>query len=192
MRPIYHALAFVVLPMALISARTAGQQWCPANPPADAYQQGYWGPPKPMGPTCTTSADCTSCGGTVTCVNSVCHSDGVPCGIVGSHAILLFNGKVMLIDEGTGKLVLFDSSQETVGPILPSPQFHRLFCSGHVQLPDGRILFQGSSADVRRHTIYDPNIGSCTRLPDFTAGYETETRSVHTGIEEGVARDSPK
>jgi Domain of unknown function (DUF1929) len=69
------------------------------------------------------------------------------------HAALLRTGKVLLIagsgndqrafDTGTFRSVLWDPSAGTFREI-PTPE--DLFCAGHAQLPDGRLLVAGGTA----------------------------------------------
>ncbi|MET9463259.1 kelch motif-containing protein [Streptomyces sp. NPDC006544] len=69
------------------------------------------------------------------------------------HAALLHTGKVLLIagsgndqrnfDRGTFSTVLWDPKEDTFKKI-PTPE--DFFCSGHGQLPDGRLLVAGGTA----------------------------------------------
>ncbi|KOG34021.1 MULTISPECIES: galactose oxidase-like domain-containing protein [Streptomyces] len=69
------------------------------------------------------------------------------------HAALLHTGKVLLIagsgnsqknfDAGTFESVLWDPAKNTFKKI-PTPE--DFFCSGHSQLPDGRLLVAGGTA----------------------------------------------
>lgn len=69
------------------------------------------------------------------------------------HAALLHTGKVLLIagsgndqetfDAGTFETVLWDPG-DNIFQKIPTP--HDLFCSGHAQLPDGRLLVAGGTA----------------------------------------------
>lgn len=92
------------------------------------------------------------------------------------HAALLRTGKVLLIagsgnnqrnfDRGTFDTVLWDPSDNTFRKI-PTPE--DFFCSGHAQLPDGRLLVAGGTA---RYEVLDGKVtrpaaacGSRTRAP---------------------------
>jgi hypothetical protein len=69
------------------------------------------------------------------------------------HAALLHTGKVLLIagsgnrqeefDAGTFETVLWDPADNTFTKV-PTPE--DLFCAGHAQLPDGRLLVAGGTA----------------------------------------------
>ncbi|MET7753767.1 kelch motif-containing protein [Streptomyces sp. NPDC005389] len=78
------------------------------------------------------------------------------------HAALLHTGKVLLIagsgnsqknfDAGTFETVLWDPVENTFKKI-PTPV--DFFCSGHTQLPDGRLLVAGGTA---RYEILDGEV----------------------------------
>ncbi|WMX44988.1 kelch motif-containing protein [Streptomyces roseicoloratus] len=78
------------------------------------------------------------------------------------HAALLHTGKVLLIagsgnnqkkfDAGTFETVLWDPVKNTFKTI-PTPE--DFFCSGHSQLPDGRLLVAGGTA---RYEILDGEV----------------------------------
>ncbi|MFD7027996.1 galactose oxidase-like domain-containing protein [Streptomyces sp. NPDC059917] len=78
------------------------------------------------------------------------------------HAALLHTGKVLLIagsgnnqrnfDKGTFDTILWDPSNDTFKKI-PTPE--DFFCSGHAQLPDGRLLVAGGTA---RYEVLDGKV----------------------------------
>ncbi|CAM5583711.1 hypothetical protein SAVIM338S_05076 [Streptomyces avidinii] len=78
------------------------------------------------------------------------------------HAALLHTGKVLLIagsgndqrnfDAGTFSTVLWDPRDDTFKKI-PTPE--DFFCSGHGQLPDGRLLVAGGTA---RYEVLDGEV----------------------------------
>lgn len=78
------------------------------------------------------------------------------------HAALLHTGKVLLIagsgndedhfDAGTFKSLLWDPSDNSFENV-PTPE--DLFCSGHAQLPGGRLLVAGGTA---RYEILDDSV----------------------------------
>ncbi|MFF2569476.1 galactose oxidase-like domain-containing protein [Streptomyces sp. NPDC058084] len=78
------------------------------------------------------------------------------------HAALLHTGKVLLIagsgnnqkkfDAGTFETVLWDPADNTFKKI-PTPE--DFFCSGHSQLPDGRLLVAGGTA---RYEVLDGEV----------------------------------
>ncbi|MEU8523664.1 kelch motif-containing protein [Streptomyces sp. NPDC048577] len=78
------------------------------------------------------------------------------------HAALLHTGKVLLIagsgndqekfDSGTFDTILWDPGNDTFKKI-PTPE--DFFCSGHAQLPDGRLLVAGGTA---RYEVLDGEV----------------------------------
>ena len=68
------------------------------------------------------------------------------------HAVLLYNGKVLLVagsgndinefNAGTFRTAVYDPARGTITQI-PTPT--DLFCSGHVQLPNGKVLVLGGN-----------------------------------------------
>ncbi|MET9697672.1 kelch motif-containing protein [Streptomyces sp. NPDC006529] len=78
------------------------------------------------------------------------------------HAALLHTGKVLLIagsgnnqrnfDRGTFETVLWNPADDTFKKI-PTPE--DFFCSGHAQLPDGRLLVAGGTA---RYEVLDGKV----------------------------------
>lgn len=86
------------------------------------------------------------------------------------HMILLKNGKVLCVDDRSGNsqpVAIYNPIDNTFAaiafPIDPDTGFPiDLFCSGHSQLADGRIVFVGGDFDYSRshaHTvIFDPDV----------------------------------
>ena len=78
------------------------------------------------------------------------------------HAALLHTGKVLIVagsgneqkkfDEGSFDTVLWDPAKDTFKKI-PTPD--DFFCSGHAQLPDGRLLVAGGTA---RYELLDGEV----------------------------------
>ncbi|MFI5753911.1 galactose oxidase-like domain-containing protein [Streptomyces sp. NPDC051569] len=78
------------------------------------------------------------------------------------HAALLHTGKVLIIagsgnnqkkfDEGTFDTILWNPADNTFRKI-PTPE--DFFCSGHAQLPDGRLLVAGGTA---RYEVLDGKV----------------------------------
>ncbi|WP_328620268.1 galactose oxidase-like domain-containing protein [Streptomyces sp. NBC_00354] len=103
------------------------------------------------------------------------------------HAALLHTGKVLLIagsgnsqkkfDKGTFDTVLWDPGDDSFKKI-PTPE--DFFCSGHSQLPDGRLLVAGGTA---RYEVLDGKVtraGGGMRVknesPDKAASLKKGTR----------------
>lgn len=108
----------------------------------------------------------------------------------GIHAVLLHTGKVLLIagsgnDEGafaagTFSTALYDPATDTFESI-PTPS--DLFCAGHVQLADGRVLVMGGNRNypnpanghgyegLRTSFIFDPATEAYTPTNDMNAGH---------------------
>ncbi|WP_205650594.1 galactose oxidase early set domain-containing protein [Actinoplanes solisilvae] len=105
------------------------------------------------------------------------------------HAVVLHNGDVLLVagsgnnlDDfaaGTFKTAVYRPSTGTFTNV-PTPA--DLFCAGHVQLADGRVLVMGGNKDypaadgshgykgLRDSFIFDPATNSYTRVNDMSAG----------------------
>ena len=103
-------------------------------------------------------------------------------GLVAVNAVLMHTGKVLLFagsyvsswvervwDPATGAITL-----------VPNP-YYNLFCAGHAQLPDGRILIVGgydtASLGAANANIFDPVSQSWAALPDmaYRRWYPTAT-----------------
>ena len=83
----------------------------------------------------------------------------------------------------TGKVLIFSGAFTTSAPeriwdpvtgaitLVPNP-YYNLFCSGHAQLPDGRILvaggFDSGSLGARNANIFDPATLAWTALPNMS------------------------
>ncbi|RJQ73071.1 DUF1929 domain-containing protein [Pseudonocardiaceae bacterium YIM PH 21723] len=108
----------------------------------------------------------------------------------GIHAVLLHTGKVLLIagsgndpsafERGSFTSAVYDPAAGTFTSV-PTPS--DLFCSGHTQLADGRILVMGGNAGYPTEDgkanykglavsyIFDPATNSYQRTNDLTAGH---------------------
>lgn len=106
----------------------------------------------------------------------------------GIHSVLLNNGKVLLIAgsgndpdvfaAGTFSSSVYDPKTETFTKV-DTPE--DLFCGGHTQLPDGRILVMGGTAaytsatagykGLRSSYIFDPETNRYTRTNDMNDGH---------------------
>ena len=87
------------------------------------------------------------------------------------HDVLLPNGKVMLWGKNLDQ-ALWDPVTKSMST-LPNPGYD-LFCAGHGQLPDGKILVPGGHiADfvgLAKTSIYDPATNTWSPVPDMNAG----------------------
>lgn len=96
------------------------------------------------------------------------------------HAVLLRTGKVLCIDRhgtlssSTPDVVLFDPQTGSVDLVYEGgsgPENQYLYCSGHVVLSDGRVLFTGGGygqlCGTEKTVVYDPAAGP---VADFVAG----------------------
>ncbi|WP_329107492.1 galactose oxidase early set domain-containing protein [Micromonospora sp. NBC_01699] len=108
----------------------------------------------------------------------------------GIHAVVLHNGKVLLVAgsgndtaafrAGTFKTAVYDP---VTGAFTNVATPVDLFCAGHVQLNDGRVLVMGGNKDyptpdgtvgfkgLRNSYIFDPATNAYTRTNDMTAGH---------------------
>lgn len=88
--------------------------------------------------------------------------------ILAVHAALLRTGKILYFggDQHTGELNtsgdvdhtrLFDCNTYAVSPVTGLPASADLFCAGHAQLPDGRILVGGGTHDWPGGVAPDPH-----------------------------------
>ncbi len=136
--------------------------------------------PEPPPPGCSAGQACTKGAWSVL---------PVPSPVRSIHSVVLHTGKVLLISgsgndpdafaAGTFTSALFDPVAGTFQTV-PTPA--DLFCSGHVQLPDGRILVMGGNKDypvpnghgyegLKDSYIFDPSTSSYSRINDMNAGH---------------------
>jgi Domain of unknown function (DUF1929) len=135
-------------------------------------------PPPP--PNCTAGAACTQGSWQVLPIPSPARS---------VHSVMMNNGKVLLIAgsgndpaafaAGTFTSAVFDPATNTFQQI-PTPE--DLFCSGHVQLPDGRLLILGGNKaypvagghgyeGLKSSYLFDPASNTYQRLNDLNSGH---------------------
>ncbi len=74
------------------------------------------------------------------------------------HSIVLKTRKVLIFGTSfPSQCRLFDSTNDTIGPIFAGPLDHWMFCSGHAQLADGKVLIGGGiGGGVGFTSIFDP------------------------------------
>jgi Domain of unknown function (DUF1929) len=104
------------------------------------------------------------------------------------HAVVLYNGNVLLAagsgnDPNAFAAGTFTSAlyQPRTGTFINLPTPADLFCSGHVQLPDGRVLIMGGNKaypngnlgyeGLNTSYIFDPGTDSYQRVNDLSAGH---------------------
>ena len=101
--------------------------------------------------------------------------------LVGVHMSLEPTGQVLVWDgwdAAPASMRLWDPS---LGTFVGVPYTRNLFCSGHVQLADGRTLVVGghitANYGLADTTIFDPKTDAYMRAPDMTVGrwYPTAT-----------------
>jgi Galactose oxidase-like, Early set domain len=104
------------------------------------------------------------------------------------HAVVLYNGNVLLAagsgnDPDAFAAGTFTSAvyQPKTGTFVNLPTPADLFCSGHVQLPDGRVLIMGGNKayptaaagyeGLKTSYVFDPATNAYTRINDLNAGH---------------------
>ena len=101
--------------------------------------------------------------------------------LVAVHMSLEPTGLVFMLDgfdAGPNSERLWDPAS---GTFIPVPYARNLFCSGHIQLADGRTLIVGGHINANEGladtTIFDPTTRTYTRAPDMSVGrwYPTAT-----------------
>jgi galactose oxidase len=96
--------------------------------------------------------------------------------VVAVHVHLLVNGKVLLWGD-TGDAQLWSASTG----FTPIRKTHRIYCSGHTFLPDGRLLVTGGTSagtrGLRVSTIFNPATNTWTATQSMAQGryYPTNT-----------------
>jgi hypothetical protein len=108
----------------------------------------------------------------------------------GIHAVMLHNGKVLLVAgsgndpnafaAGTFKTAVYDPAN---GGFTNVPTPKDLFCAGHVQLRDGRVLVMGGTKDyakadgtvgykgLKNSYVFNPTTNTYTATNDMLAGH---------------------
>ncbi|MEE6262818.1 galactose oxidase early set domain-containing protein [Plantactinospora sonchi] len=135
----------------------------------------------PPTPVCTAGVACTKGQWQVMPYQST---------VRGIHAVMLHNGKVLLVAgsgndtaafrAGTFKTAVYDP---TTGVFTNVNTPEDLFCAGHVQLADGKVLVMGGNKEypkpdgsegfkgLRSSYLFDPATNSYTKTNAMTAGH---------------------
>ncbi|BCJ41263.1 hypothetical protein GCM10010168_44390 [Actinoplanes ianthinogenes] len=137
----------------------------------------------------TAPAAGTSCSAGAACTKGTWAVMPFDSPVRGIHSVVLRNGDVLLV-AGSGnnpddfaaktfKTAVYHPSSGTFTNVATPAD---LFCSGHVQLPDGRVLVMGGNKDypaadgshgyegLRNSYVFDPATNAYTRVNDMTAG----------------------
>ncbi|ATO85399.1 Galactose oxidase [Actinoplanes sp. SE50] len=137
----------------------------------------------------TAPATGTSCSAGDACTKGVWQVSPFDSPVRGIHSVVLRNGDVLLVagsgnnpDDFAAKTFTTAVYHPASGTFSSVATPADLFCSGHVQLPDGRVLIMGGNkaypaADgshgyegLRSSYVFDPATDSYTRVDDMTAG----------------------
>lgn len=106
------------------------------------------------------------------------------------HAVVLHNGNVLLVAGSGNDPAAFAAGsfatalyQPYTGTFVNVPTPADLFCAGHVQLSDGKVLIMGGNKDypspdgatgyrgLKESYVFDPADNSYTRVNDLNAGH---------------------
>ena len=131
-----------------------------------------------------------ACSAGVACTKGVWQVMPFNSPVRGIHAVVLKNGNVLLVAgsgnnpdafaAGTFTTALY---QPRTGTFINVPTPADLFCSGHVQLTDGRVLIMGGNKDypaadgshgykgLKVSYVFDPGTNSYQRVNDMSAGH---------------------
>ena len=137
----------------------------------------------------TAPAPDTSCSAGAACTKGVWQVLPFNSPVRGIHSVVLKNGNVLLVAGSGNNLDAFAAGtfttavyQPATGTFINVPTPADLFCSGHVQLPDGRVLIMGGNkaypaADgshgyegLKNSYIFDPATNSYSRVNDMSSG----------------------
>ena len=135
-----------------------------------------------------TPGDACSAGGA--CTKGVWQVMPFNSPVRGIHAVVLKNGNVLLVAGSGNDLDAFAAGtfttalyQPRTGTFINVPTPADLFCSGHVQLTDGRVLIMGGNKDypaadgshgykgLKVSYVFDPGTNSYQRVNDMSAGH---------------------
>ena len=131
----------------------------------------------------------TSCSAGAACTAGVWQVMPFNSPVRGIHAVLLKNGNVLLVAGSGNDPAAFAAGtfttavyQPRTGTFVTVPTPADLFCSGHVQLSDGRVLIMGGNKDypaadgshgykgLKDSYIFDPDTMAYTKVNDMSAG----------------------
>ena len=131
-----------------------------------------------------------ACSAGVACTKGVWQVMPFNSPVRGIHAVVLKNGNVLLVAGSGNDLDAFAAGtfttalyQPRTGTFINVPTPADLFCSGHVQLTDGRVLIMGGNKDypaadgshgykgLKVSYVFDPGTNSYQRVNDMSAGH---------------------
>lgn len=134
-----------------------------------------------------TPSGCTDAAG---CAAGKWQVMGYESAVRGIHAVMLHNGKVLLVAgsgndaaafrAGTFKTAVYDPANGSFTDV-STPE--DLFCAGHVQMPDGKILVMGGNKDyptadgsvgfrgLESSYLFDPATNKYTATNDMLTGH---------------------
>ena len=137
----------------------------------------------------TQAAPGTSCSAGPACTAGAWQVMPFDSPVRGIHAVVLKNGNVLLVAGSGNDPAAFAAGTFTTAVYSPrTGTFSNvatpadLFCSGHVQLADGRVLIMGGNKDypaadgshgykgLKDSYIFDPDTMAYTKVNDMTAG----------------------
>jgi len=137
----------------------------------------------------TAPAAGTSCSAGDACAKGVWQVLPFNSPVRGIHTVVLKNGNVLLVAGSGNNPDAFAAGtfttavyQPATGTFINVPTPADLFCAGHVQLPDGRVLIMGGNkaypaADgshgyegLKNSYIFDPATNSYSRVNDMSSG----------------------
>jgi hypothetical protein len=137
----------------------------------------------------TQPAAGTSCSAGAACTAGAWQVMPFDAPVRGIHAVVLKNGNVLLVagsgnDPDAFAAGTFTTAvyQPRTGTFINVPTPADLFCSGHVQLPDGRVLIMGGNKDypaadgshgyegLKGSYLFDPDTNSYSKVNDLSSG----------------------
>ncbi|HKT05122.1 MAG TPA: galactose oxidase-like domain-containing protein [Rugosimonospora sp.] len=132
----------------------------------------------------------TSCSAGAACTQGVWQVMPFTSPVRAIHAVVMYNGNVLLVAGSGNSPDMFNAGtftsavyQPKTGTFISVPTPADLFCAGHVNLPDGRVLIMSGNkaypaADgshgyegLKNSYIFDPATNTYTRVNDLNAGH---------------------